>query len=232
MNIHGAPGNFIHRNLANITSIFGVLPFVILFLDDGYRYAVPLIIFNNIMDDLDGILAAKLNIRSRFGADLDNICDAITHVILVLVVGAHFGNLLIAASAIAAGSIILRVAARLDPEATEGTGSPTNELMRHMLFTLLLAGQFNFEPEYILFAVFLIHSVSMLVPYPMPALIRKRVESAAAIGLVNAALVAAWLAPIVTPIVAAAFLATYMYSFVLGWAGWRKSRAPQKMDPI
>ncbi len=232
MSIRGVPGNFVYRNLANVTSIFGVLPFVILFLDDGYRYVVPLIIFNNIMDDLDGILATKLNIRSRFGADLDNICDVITHVILTLMVGAHFGNFLVAASAIAAGSIILRVATRLDPTATEGTGSPTNELMRHLLFTLRLAEQFNFEHEYILVAVFLINSVSMLVPYPMAALIRKRAKSAVSIGLVNAALVAAWYVPIVTPMVAAAFLATYMYSFVSGWAGWQKSWASQKSGPI
>ena len=120
------------------------------------------------MDDLDGVLAAKLNIRSRFGADLDNVCDAVAHIILALVVGAHFGGFLIAASAIAAGSILLRVATRLNPNAIEGTGSQTNELMRHMLFTLLLAWQFDFSPEYILMAVFLIHSVSMLVPHPMP----------------------------------------------------------------
>ncbi len=200
-----------------------MLPLAALFLNYGYRFVVPLIIFNNIMDDLDGVLAARLNIRSRFGADLDNICDAVTHVIFALVVGAHFGSLLIAASAIAAGSIILRVATRLDPKATEGTGSPTNELMRHILFTLLLAEQFNFEHEYILVAVFLIHSVSMLASFPMPALIRKRAKSAVAIGLVNVALVTAWFAPISAPLVAMAFLATYMHSFVLGWIGWRKS---------
>ena len=61
-------GHFIYRNLANTVSILGVLPLVLLFLEDGYRYLIPLIIFNNVMDDLDGVLAAKLNIRSRFTA--------------------------------------------------------------------------------------------------------------------------------------------------------------------
>jgi phosphatidylserine synthase len=232
LNIPGAPDNFIYRNLANLTSILGVLPLVVLFLSDGYQYIVPLIIFNNIMDDLDGVLAAKLNIRSRFGADLDNICDAVAHVILALAVGAHFGSLLIAASAIAAGSIVLRVAIRLDPNTTEGTGSPTNELMRHMLFILLLAEQFEFGLEYILIAVFLINSVSMLVPYPMPGLIRKQVNTAAMIGLVNVALVAAWLVPIAAPMVAVPFLATYIHSFVLGWVGWQKTEVPKKVDPV
>jgi len=126
-------GNFVYRNLANATSILGVLPLVILFLDDGYRFLIPLILYNNVMDDLDGILAAKLNIRSRFGGDLDNTCDVVAHVILALAVGAHFGGLILAASTIAAGSIILRVTTRINPDTATGTGSPTNELMRHML---------------------------------------------------------------------------------------------------
>ena len=220
--MRGARENFIYRNLANATSLLGVLPLAVLFLDDGYRYVIPLIIFNNFMDDLDGVLAAKLNIRSRFGADLDNVCDAVAHIILALVVGAHFGGFLIAASAIAAGSILLRVAARLNPNAIEGTGSQTNELMRHMLFTLLLAWQFDFGPEYILMAVFLIHSVSMLLPHPMPHPIIKWAKSAVTLGIVNVALAAAWLVPVVTPIVTAAFVAAYMYSFifVVGWVGW------------
>ena len=218
--MRGARANFIYRNLANATSLLGVLPLAVLFLDDGYRYVIPLIIFNNFMDDLDGVLAAKLNIRSRFGADLDNVCDAVAHISLALAVGAHFGSLLIVASAIAAGSILLRVVTRLNPKATEGTGSQTNELMRHMLFALLLAGQFDFSPEYILIAVFLIHSVSMLVPYPMPHPIIDRAKSAAMLGLVNVALLGAWLMPIVTPIVTAAFVAAYVYSFIVGGIGW------------
>ena len=215
-----APGNFIYRNLANATSILGVLPLVVLFLDDGYRYVIPLIIFNNFMDDLDGVLAAKLNIRSRFGADLDNVCDTVAHICLALAVGAHFGSFLIAASAIAAGSILVRGVTRLNPAASEERGSQTNELMRHMLFALLLAGQFDFSPQYILIAVFLIHSVSMLVPYPMLHPIMDRAKSAVMLGLVNVALVAAWLVPDVTPVVTAAFVAAYIYSFIVGWAGW------------
>ena len=218
----GARGNFVYRNLANAMSVLGVLPLVVLFLDDGYRYVVPLILFNSFMDDFDGIVAAKLNIRSRFGANLDNVCDAVAHIILALAVGAHFGGLLIAASAIAAGSILLRVVTRLDTETTNGNGSPTNELMRHMLFILLLAGQFDFSHGYILIALFLIHSVSMLVPYPMPYLIIKRANSAVMVGLVNVALVAAWLVPMVTPVVAAAFIGTYVYAFIVGWVSWQR----------
>ena len=217
----GVPTNFIYRNLANATSILGVLPLVILFLDDGYRYVVPFIIFNNFMDDLDGFLAAKLNTGSRFGADLDNVCDTVAHIGIALAVGAYFGSLLIAASAIAAGSILIRTVARLNRKLAEETGSQTNELMRHILFALLLAGQFDFSPEYILVAVFLIHSVSMLVPFPMPHPIIDRAKSAVTLGLVNVALVVAWLVPIATPFITAAFVAAYIYSLIVGSVGWR-----------
>jgi phosphatidylserine synthase len=212
----GAPGKFVCRNLANATSLLGVLPLVMLFLDDGYKYVIPLIIFNNFMDDLDGVLAAKLRIRSRFGADLDNVCDAVAHISLALAVGAHFGSFLIVASAIAGGSILVRTVSRLQPTASEGRGSQTNELMRHILFTLLLAGQFDFSLEYVLTAVFLIHAVSMLLPYKLPHPIIDRAKSAAMLGLVNAALLAAWLIPTVTPIISTAFLVAYLYSFFVG----------------
>ena len=109
--------------------------------------------------------------------------------------------------------------------AIEGIGSQTNELMRHMLFTLLLAGQFGFSPEYILMAVFLVHAVSMLVPYPMSHAIIDRAKSAAMLGLVNVALVVAWLVPITTPIITAAFVAAYICSFIVGSVGWRNKPA-------
>jgi phosphatidylserine synthase len=217
-------GRFLYRNLANAISILGVLPVVLLFLDDGYRYLLPLIIFNNIMDDLDGVLATKLNIRSRFGVGLDNVCDGVAHVALALSVGAHFGGIVLVCSTVAAGSIILRVASRVDPDRGTGGGSPTNELMRHLLFALLLAQTMGFDPGPVLIPVFLVHSLSMLVTIRMSALLRAQAKSAAAVGLVNAALVAAWLTPVVALPVAGAFLATYSYSFFAGGIQWLTRR--------
>ncbi len=211
---------FIYQNLANATSLLGVLPLVILFLDNGYQYVIPLIIYNNFMDDLDGVLAAKLNIRSRFGADLDNVCDAVAHISLSLAVGAHFGGLLIVASAIAAGLILLRTVSRLNPKATGAVGSQTNELMRHVLFALLLAVQFNISPVYVLISVFLIHSTSMVLPYPMPHFIIDRANSPILLALVNFSLAAAWLLPVTTPIIAMIFFIAYINSFIVGSVGW------------
>jgi CDP-diacylglycerol--serine O-phosphatidyltransferase len=216
--------NFLYRNLANVTSILGVLPLVLLFFDDGYRYVIPLIIFNNVMDDLDGILATKLNIRSRFGADLDNVCDAVAHVALALAVGAHFGGMVLIVGAIAAGSIILRATSRLNPDVATSGGSPTNELMRHILFVLLLTQMFNVDPGFYLILMFILHSVTMIVPFKLPVLIRGLAKAATTVALVNVALVAAWLIPSITPLIAAAFIATYLYSFFVGGGQWLKQR--------
>ncbi len=217
-------GNFIYRNLANATSILGVLPLVLLFLEDGYRYLIPLIIFNNVMDDLDGILAAKLNIRSRFGANLDNVCDAVAHVALVSAVGAHFGGLILMVGMVAAASIILRATSRLNPAVAIAGGSPTNELMRHMLFVLLLTQMFDVDPGLYLVLMFILHSVTMIAPFKLSVLIRGLAKTATTVALVNVALVAAWLIPSITPFIAAAFIATYVYSFFVGGGQWLKER--------
>ena len=176
------------------------------------------------MDDLDGVLAAKLDIRSRFGANLDNVCDAVAHVALALAVGAHFGGMILIVSAIAAGAIILRATSRLNPEAASGGGSPTNELMRHLLFILLLEQHLGFEFESMLILLFLLHAVSMLVPYKMPGLIRGWAKSATAVGVVNAVLIVAWLIPSTTLFFAAAFVLTYLYSFIVEGVRWLRGR--------
>ncbi len=211
---------FIYPNWANATSILGVLPLGLLFLENGYRYLIPLIIFNNIMDDLDGMVAARLNIRSRFGGNLDNVSDAVAHVFLVLAVGAHFGGGVLMVSALAAGSILLRVTSRVNPEGETGNGSPTNELMRHMLFVLLLTEMFGVDPALYLVLIFVLHSVTMIVPFKLTVLIRGLAKTATAVALVNVALVAAWLLPVVTPLIAGVFIATYLYSFVVGGGQW------------
>lgn len=215
---------FFYRNIPNMISLLGVIPLLLLFVEDGYRYLIPLIIFNNIMDDLDGIAAAKLNLRSRFGADLDNVCDAVAHVAITLAVGAYFGGIVAIMSMLAAGAIILRVTTRVNPEGQSGNGSPTNELMRHLLFVLLLTQTFDVAPTIYLVLLFLLHSASLVAPYKLPMLIRGMTKSATAVGLVNVALIAAWLIPAVTPFIAAAFIGTYLYSFVAGGRCWLKER--------
>ena len=231
-------GNTVYKNLANVVSILGILPVTILFLKDGYQYLIPLIVYNNVMDDLDGILAVKLNIRSPFGAILDNVCDAIAHTVFVMVVGMQVwteqggvcGGVCAALSLVAATSLVLRVVSRLDPAADTGTGSATNELVRHMFFILLLARIFDFAPAPLLIVVFVLHTVSMLVPFRMPWLIRSLTKSATAICLVNVSLVAAWLVSYAPPLIAeafvtpiaAAFLLGYLLSFAWGGIWWIK----------
>ncbi len=220
-------GTIIYKNLANIVSILGVLPLCLLFVQDGYRYLIPLIVYNNIMDDLDGILATGLNIKSRFGATLDNLCDAVAHTVFVMVIGFHFledsrwvGGVCAALALVAVVAMVLRVTVRLDPTSTAGTGSPTNELIRHTLFLLLLAEYHSFSPVPFLIPLFAFHAVSMLVPFRMPHQIRSMAKSSSAIILVNLALIVAWLIPYVTPIIAASFIGTYLVSLTVGGVRW------------
>ncbi len=229
MSIQEPRRNLVLKNLANIVSILGVLPICILFGEHGFQYLIPLIIYNNVMDDLDGVLAAKLNIRSPLGALLDNVCDAIAHTVFVLVVGMHFaqeagnlylGGVCIATSLLATTAMILRVVSRINPTSATGTGSPTNELIRHIFFLLLLAPILDFDPTPYLIVTSILHAVSMLVPFKMPYLIRSLTKSALAISMVNVALLVAWLFPYAAPVVAAAFVVTYLASFVIGAIRW------------
>ncbi|MDF1861135.1 MAG: hypothetical protein P1U87_13040 [Verrucomicrobiales bacterium] len=217
-------GNFVYRNLANAASIFGVLPIAILFMEDGYRFLIPFILFNNVMDDLDGVLAGKLKIRSLLGANLDNVCDTVVHATLILLVSASLEGYVLIAGLIAATAVIIRLTSRLDPAATKGIGSPTNELIRHLLFVLLLANEFSFNPDIHLVILFLLHTASMLVPFKLPILIRGMAKSATSVALVNVALIVAWLVPPLTPYIAAAFFVTYLYSFAEGGMEWLRNR--------
>ena len=205
-------GKVVYKNLPNIVTILGILPLALLFTDNGYQYVIPLIIYNNIMDDLDGILAKKLGLKSDFGANLDNIADAVSHTLLVMAIGMHYGLVCGLISLIAIVAIFIRVVSRL--ASSDGTGSPTNELIRHLLFTLLSAELFGFNPVLLLIVVFLINSVSMVWSYPMPYMIRSQAKTVFAVCMVNVFLVLAWIVPYTTPVIAGCFILAYLYSFV------------------
>ena len=138
-------GTYIYKNCANLLSLLGVAPLFILFQEGGFQYIIPLIIYNNILDDLDGFIAKKLNIRSQYGGNLDNICDAVAHSIIVISVGIHFGGILTLFSVVAVSSIILRITNRFELGYDFEGGTQTNELMRHIMFVILISelGEFN-----------------------------------------------------------------------------------------
>jgi phosphatidylglycerophosphate synthase len=174
------------------------------------------------MDDLDGILAAKLDLKSEFGAALDNVCDAVSHILIVMAVGMHYGGVCALLSLVAGTSIMVRVVFRLIPTSVAGGGSPTNELMRHILFTLVVTQYFGIAPEPFLAAAFVLNAVSMQIPYPLRYSIRSLTTSATAVGGVNVALGVAWWFPVTAPAIAACFMATYLYSLVAGGVSWGK----------
>jgi hypothetical protein len=96
--------------------------------------------------------------------------------------------------------------------------------MRHLLFVLLLAQMFDVDPGLYLVLMFILHAVTMIASFKLPVLIRGLAKTATAVALVNVALMAAWLIPMATPFIAAAFITTYLYSFVVGGAQWLKAR--------
>jgi len=209
----------VHRNIANAVSLLGIIPLPLLFMNGGYKFVIPLMIYNNIMDDLDGVLALKLGIQSDFGGLLDNVCDALAHAVFVMVIAMHHGVICGAVSIVAMLAIQIRVVSRLRPGAPP-TGSPTNELVRHLLLILLLAGTYRFGAAPYLIAAFILHAISMLAPLPMPFLLRGMTKSVVGIALINLALLSAWLLPISTPVIATCFFATYLLSFVTGAIRW------------
>ncbi len=210
------------RNIPNIVSILGVVPFAILLSEDGFRYLLPLIIYNNMMDDLDGVLAAKLDLKSEFGAALDNTCDAVAHILVVMAVGMHYGGLCALLSLVAVVSIMVRVVSRMAPMSKTGAGSPTNELMRHILFALVVTQYFELAVVPFLLMAFILNAVSMQVPYPLVFSIRSLTTSPAAIGLLNVALGVAWLFPVAALPIGTCFAGTYLYSLVAGAISWNK----------
>ena len=219
----------VYRNLPNIVSILGVVPLSLLLLEGGFAYFPALVIYNNVMDDLDGILARKLDLTSDFGARLDNVADAVSHILIAFVVGAHYGGIVLAASGVAAAAILVRVVQRLGPSPVSGIGTPTNELMRHLLLLVVLQNAFDFDITGYLVAVFLLNSVSMLVPFAMPHLIRAKAKSITAVAGVNVALAAAWRVPVIAPFVATAFFSTYLYSFAVSGSAWIRG-VPRKFQ--
>ncbi|MEE8482283.1 MAG: hypothetical protein V3S12_02930, partial [Acidiferrobacterales bacterium] len=66
-----------------------------------------------------------------------------------------------------------------------------------------------------------------VVPYKMSGLLRGQAHSVMAVAFVNIALLVAWLVPVVAPIVAVAFAATYLYAFVEGGSQWFRDRNTQ-----
>ena len=123
-------------------------------------------------------------------------------------------------SLVAVISIMVRVVSRLIPMSKTGLGSPTNELMRHILFALVVAPYFELAVVPFLSVVFVLNAVSMQVPYPIAFSIRSLATSPAAIGLVNVALVIAWLFPVTALPIGACFAGTYLVSLVAGAFSW------------
>ncbi len=214
-----------YRNLPNAVSVLGVAPLVLAFAPGGKEWLPALIVYNNFMDDLDGTLARRLDLRSRFGATLDNLCDGVAHALLAVAVAAHCGLAALAASALAAAAILSRIAGRIEDPGSRN-GSQTNELMRHLLFWLLAERAFGFDIKLAVTATLGLHAATMVAPFPMPWLLRTLATGLFPIALINVGLVLAWKVPQAIVPVAALFGLSYLASIPAGIVLSRRSRGP------
>ena len=213
-------GQIAFKNIANICSILGVLPFILLLQPNGFQFLPVLIIYNNVMDDLDGYLAKVLGIRSAFGAQIDNLCDGIVHILVVWTVAVHYSEITIGLALLVTVSMIIRVTTRLADLNHAAHGSATNELMRHMLFLLVLEIYFDVQIEYYLMIVFCIHSLTLIAPFPMSKQLRALSNSFWYLCLINLSLGMALFFPVAAPFIMAAFMLTYLYSFLSSGFTW------------
>lgn len=206
---------FIKSNTANIISLAGVAPLALLFLPEPLFWLPLIIVLNNLADDLDGLVAGWLKIRSRFGANLDNVCDAVAHGMITIALAVSVGGLSTFTGLIAACSVILRSTIRLDP-ACSVKGTPTNELMRHCLIVILLAQLEIISLQLWLPVIFLFHTVTMLLNYPLPFLIRSFTKSSKAILLLNLVLLIIVVIPLPWIVVSAGFvfIGSYLVSIL------------------
>lgn len=209
-----------YRNLPNAVSVLGVVPLIALFTPVGPRYLAELIFFTNLMDDVDGTLARELNLRSSFGAALDNVCDAAGHIILVMAVGGLAGGYVLAFAMLTAAAILVRITKRV--HTPDANGSPTNELLRHLFLVLVAARATGLSLHPLLGATLFVHAVTMVCPFPMPYILRTRATKTVPIFALNVLLAVAYVVPWSIPLVAAPFVLTYVASI---YAGLRHKKA-------
>ena len=91
---------------------------------------------------------------------------------------------------------------------------------KHVSFCWDENGRYDPSTVFCLCWVFLIHSISMVLPYPMPHFIIDRASSPILLTFVNVSLVIAWLLPITAPIIAMVFVIAYINSLIVGLVGW------------
>ncbi len=215
---------WLRKNAANMVSLAGALPLLFLYSADAIGWLPWIIVLNNIADDLDGLVAGWLNTRSKFGAHLDNVCDALVHGNVVLFMAMHFGGASLVTGMLAMAAIVIRSTSRLS--ATTGpAGSPTNELMRHCLLLLLVAELGWVSVETLLPALFLIHSLGMLLPAPMRGMIRSLTTQPYQVVLLNLflAFLVASQVPLIILVSSVIFYGTYAGSLLFALIAYKNS---------
>jgi phosphatidylglycerophosphate synthase len=227
MSPNGKPAlRVLRENLPNLASVLGVLPLCLVFAPGGQSLLPALLLYNNAMDDLDGLLARLLHAESAFGAALDNLCDAVAHIVLAMAVAGGRGSAALGGAALVCAAILLRMGRRLNGIAVAGHGSTTNELMRHLFLALVAERVLGQDLTPVVTALFVAHAFTLVAPFPMPYLVRTLARTPGQIALVNASLVAAWLWPPALAAAIAAYGGSYVACLAVAMPGRSRSNLP------
>ena len=123
-------------------------------LDQQLYHYLPLIAAINLLaDDLDGMVARRLNVSSEFGRYLDLVCDTASHSFLLMVVAANHGALSIIIAPVILMSMFYRLSKSASQTIGKDNGTTTNEYIVSLQLVVALELSWDLDLEYLLAAL-------------------------------------------------------------------------------
>jgi phosphatidylserine synthase len=140
-------GVLTRSQFANSISFLGTIPVFVLLEPNYYIYFPLIAAFNILADDLDGIVARRLGTNSEKGRFIDVLCDAASHLVLLMAAARNHGMVTKIVAMITLVSMINRLASSSNKEITKFNGTTTNECIvaLHLVIVMELAWGINLE---------------------------------------------------------------------------------------
>jgi phosphatidylserine synthase len=161
--------NFYFNNLialiksqaANSISLLGIIPVFLLLYPQMYSYFPLIASFNILADDLDGIVARSMGTNSERGRFIDILCDAFSHIVLLMAAAKNHGFFIKLLALTALVSMISRLASSSLKKVGKFNGTTTNEYVvsMHLVIALELLWGVNLE---VLLAILTVVSIVTL----------------------------------------------------------------------
>lgn len=148
-------------------SIAGLAPVLLLLAEPYHSLVVGLALYQLLLDDLDGMAARALNTGTALGRALDDICDAVAHVLIVGTIGFAMGSWTALAAGITMLTIVVRTASRRSGNVDLRWGSATNEGVVVIILAWSALGNGADVPNAAIAGMLLLQAVGMLIPAPI-----------------------------------------------------------------